>query len=172
MKIKSFLIILLAAVVVWFPGCNLTETNIDPTRPTDVGLEAIMPAMLTQAAYNQSANPARVAGILMQQFLGLDAQQLGYNDYQMARNTFNNYWRTGLYAGVLKDCEVIIEKAQAEGNARPHYEAIAKIIQANELGMAASYFGDIPYVEAFQGLDNLNPAMIPRKTFSIPFRSC
>jgi hypothetical protein len=157
MKRKSFLTYSLAAVMLWFSGCELAETNIDPVLPTDVSIEVVMPSMLTQAAFNQSANPARVIGIVMQYYEGIDAQQLAYTFYQLPQNTFNNYWRTGLYAGVQKDCEVIIEKALDEDNPRPHYEGIAKIIQAHELAMATSYFGDIPYTEAQQGLDNLTP---------------
>lgn len=137
-------------------SCDLAETNIDPTRLSDVSLSLIMPSMLSQAAYNQSGNPARISGIVMQQFEGFDAQQVAYTQYNIPEITFNNYWRTGLYAGVLKDCKSIIDKAQAEG--QPYYEGIAKIIQANEYGMATSMFGDIPFSEALQGIDNLSPA--------------
>ena len=140
-------------------ACDLAETNIDPTRPTDVNIDLIMPTLLSQAAYNQSANPARVSGIVMQYFEGVDAQQLGFTNYVIGEDAFNNYWRTGFYAGSGKDAIVMIEKAQGgDGEeARPHYEGIAKIILANELGMAASYFGDMPYSEAFLGADNLTP---------------
>lgn len=136
-------------------SCSLTETNIDPTRQDDVNLNLIMPSMLSQAAYNQSGNPARVAGIVMQQFEGFDAQQVAYTQYVIPEITFNNYWRTGLYAGVLKDCKSIIEKAQTEE--QPYYEGIAKIIQANEYGIATSMFGDIPFSEALLGIENLKP---------------
>jgi hypothetical protein len=156
---KKHLIYLLGAMFLWFSACNLPETNIDPTRPDDVNIDLILPSLLTQSAYNQSANPARVSGIVMQYFEGVDAQQLQFTDYIIAEDAFNNYWRTGLYAGSGKDAIVIIEKALGGDDepARPHYEGIAKIILANELGMAASYFGDVPYSEAFLGADNLSP---------------
>lgn len=136
-------------------SCNLVDTNIDPTRQSDVNLSLIMPSMISQAAYNQTGNPARISGIVMQQFEGFDAQQVAYTQYNIPEITFNNYWRTGLYAGVLKDCKSIIDKAAAEG--QPYYEGIAKIIQANEYGMATSMFGDIPFSQALQGIDNLKP---------------
>ena len=144
------------AMLMTLSSCNLVDTNIDPTRQSDVNLSLIMPSMLSQAAYNQSGNPARIAGIVMQQFEGFDAQQVAYTQYVIPEITFNNYWRTGLYAGVLKDCKSIIDKAVAEG--QPYYEGIAKIIQANEYGIATSMFGDIPFSEALQGIDNLKPA--------------
>ncbi|RMG59563.1 MAG: SusD/RagB family nutrient-binding outer membrane lipoprotein [Bacteroidetes bacterium] len=155
-SLKSLIYVLLASVLVSTTSCQLVETNIDPTRPDDVAISLILPSMLSQAAYNQLSNPARVAGIVMQYFEGVDAQQLQYTTYIIAEDAFNNYWRTGLYAGVLKDCKVVIDKAQAEG--RPIYEGIAKVIMANEYGIAASYFGDIPFSQALLGAENLNPA--------------
>ncbi|WNJ20169.1 SusD/RagB family nutrient-binding outer membrane lipoprotein [Pontibacter sp. G13] len=137
-------------------ACNLSETNIDPTRQTGSELSLILPSALTHTAFNQSANPARVAGIVMQQFEGFDAQQVDYTNYVIGDVTFNNYWRTGLYAGVLKDCDVLIKQAQEEG--QPYYEGIAKILMASEYATAASFFGDIPLTEALQGNDNLQPA--------------
>ncbi|MCI4668348.1 MAG: SusD/RagB family nutrient-binding outer membrane lipoprotein [Bacteroidia bacterium] len=145
-KLTYIIAVLTIAVATFLSSCNLVDTNIDPTSQTDVTLKLIMPSMLSQAAFNQSANPARVAGIIMQQFEGFDAQQVAYTQYNMPEITFNNYWRTGLYAGVLKDCNSIINKAQEEG--QPYYEGIAKIIQANEFGQATAMFGDIPFSSA------------------------
>lgn len=137
-------------------SCDIAGTNIDPTRLNDTQLNLILPTAISQSAYNQSSNPARVAGIIMQQFLGRDAQQEQYNRYVIDRNTFDNYWNTGLYVGALKDCAIMIEKAAAEG--QPHYEGMAKVLMAYNYGMATSYFGDIPFTEALKGLDDLKPA--------------
>ncbi len=135
---------------------SLAEYNIDPTNPTEVTLNLLMPEILSSSAYNEGTNPNRIAGIIMQQLVGLDAQQLAYNDYVLTSDVMDNFWRTGLYAGVLKSCDVIIKQAVVDE--RPFYGAVAKIVMANELGKAASMFGDIPYSEAFQGAENLNPA--------------
>jgi hypothetical protein len=139
-----------------FNSCDLAQTNIDPTRQIDVDMNLILPTAISQTAYNQSALPARMPGIIMQQFIGFDAQQVSYTDYLITRDEFNNYWNFGLYAGALKDCDVIINKAMEDGQI--HYEAIAKVLMAYNYGMAAMMFGDIPFSEALQGLDNLKPA--------------
>ena len=73
--------------------------------------------MQAQAANNLGYNPSRAAGIIMQQLEGLDAQMLGYNDYILGEIAMNNYWRTGLYSGVLKSAQVVMDKAAAENNA-------------------------------------------------------
>jgi hypothetical protein len=50
----------------------------------------------------------------------------------------------------------LIDIATEEG--APFYSGVAKIMQANEYGLATSMFGDIPFSEALQGIDNLKPA--------------
>ncbi|MEM6344664.1 MAG: SusD/RagB family nutrient-binding outer membrane lipoprotein [Bacteroidota bacterium] len=147
---------LLGILILVAPACDLSTINVDPTRPADVDLRLILPALITQTAYNQSSNPARISGIIMQQMIGFDAQQVAYTDYQLPQNTFNNYWRTGTYAGALKDCQVIIDKATAEG--QPYYSGIAKVLMAENYGMLAAMFGDVPFSQALKGTENLTPA--------------
>ncbi|GAB4416007.1 MAG: SusD/RagB family nutrient-binding outer membrane lipoprotein [Bacteroidia bacterium] len=144
-----------SAFVLLATGCNLTDTNIDPTRIAEVELRLALPNVLSQAAYNQSAMPARITGIVMQHFEGFDAQQVAYTSYVIEESDMNNYWRTGLYAGVLKDADVLIKQGIAEE--QPYYVGIGKTIMAMSYGMAASFFGDIPFSQALQGVDNLKP---------------
>ena len=160
MKFNQFLFLFLVGGLFLQACDSFEETNIAPSRPTEVPLNLIMPTMLTQAAYNQSANESRVAGIIMQYMAGIDAQQAAYQRYTIPAEVTNNYWRLGLYAGVLKDTDVMITQAQAED--APYYEAIAEIISAMSYADAASMFGDIPYAEALQGGENLQPAYTPQ----------
>lgn len=148
--------ILLVGLLIFSACESLEEINIDPTRPTDVDIHLMLPEAISQTFFNQGTNPARVAGIIMQQFRGFDAQQVAYTDYVLPDVTFNNYWRTGLYAGSLRSAQLILDKANAQN--APHYAGIAKILLAVGYGDATSYFGDIPYTEALQGLNNLKPA--------------
>lgn len=141
----------------FFNSCTdgYEEINTDPTVLTDVNLNLLLPEILSSSAFNAGANQNRIAGLLVQQFFGVDAQQEQYMRYVLPENVADNYWTTGLYAGVLRSCDVIAKKAAAEE--APFYEAVANIIMANELGIATSIFGDIPYSEAFQGTDILRP---------------
>ncbi len=156
MKILKYNLIFLLCFLTFSCSDSLEEINIDPTNPTDVGLNLILPEILSSSAFNEGTNPNRVAGIIMQQLFGIDAQQLAYNDYRLGEDVMNNYWRTGLYAGVLRSCKVAIDKAAEDS--RPFYSGVAKIVMANEYGKAASFFGDIPFSQALQGTDVLQPA--------------
>lgn len=154
-KIKNIFVFGLSVLMVLFTSCKYGDTNIDPTRPADVGLDLILPTAETQAAFNNMASPARLAGIIMQHFSGFDAQQIDYEQYRIDENTLDNYWNFGAYGGVMKDCSVIIQKGtDAE---QPHYVGIAKVLMANALGSVASIFGDAPYSEAFKGQEILKP---------------
>lgn len=131
------------------------EINTDPTVLTEVDLNLQLPEAIASSAYNAGANQNRIAGLVMQQFFGVDAQQEQYMRYVLPENACDNYWQFGLYAGVLRSCDVISKKAAADG--APFYQAVADILMANQVGIATSFFGDIPYSEAFQGTDNLRP---------------
>jgi len=147
-----------AGLMLFSTACSesLEDINIDPTRPTDVELNLMLPEALSQTYFNQGTNPARIAGIIMQQFRGFDAQQVGFTNYVISQTTFNNYWRTGLYAGSLRSAQLIVDKAEAEG--APHYAGIGKILLAAGYGDATSYFGDIPFSDALKGIESLKPA--------------
>lgn len=148
--------ILLVGLLIFSACESLEEINIDPTRPTDVDLNLMLPEAISQTVFNQGSNPQRVAGIIMQQFVGFDAQQVAYTDYVLPDVTFNNYWRTGLYAGSLRSAQLIADKAATEN--APHYAGIAKILLAVGYGDATSYFGDIPYSDALKGIEDLKPS--------------
>jgi len=116
MKIFNYIFIVCLAIGASSCTGSLEEVNTDPTRLSQVDLRLLLPEVEAQAANNLGFNPHRVAGIVMQQFLGLDAQQLAYNDYILGEDVMNNYWRTGLYAGSLKSAQVMIDQAVEEGN--------------------------------------------------------
>ncbi len=143
----------LAICAAMFASCgDLSEVNQDPGRLSDVALNLKLPAILADNAYNQGANQNRVAGMIMQQLIGLDAQQIQYYEYFLSENAFNNYWRFGLYAGPLRGAEVIIASSD---ESTTFYSGVAKVIEANNLAIAASQFGDIPFSEAFKGEENI-----------------
>lgn len=157
MKIIKLLCLSMVGLLA-FSACekSLEDINTDPTRTQDAPLELLLPETTAQIMFNKGTNPWRVAGIVSQYYVGIDAQQLAYNDYILPENTFNNYWRTGLYAGSLKSAKVIFDRADTNG--ANFYKGVAKIIMANEYATATNIFGDIPLTEALAGLDILQPA--------------
>lgn len=144
--------------VMLMPACfdeSLDELNIDPTQLSDVEMRLILPEILSQSAYNKGATPGRMAGIIMQQYEGFDAQQVQYTTYVIGSDAFNNYWRFGMYTGLLRSCQVLNDKATEEG--ATFYSGVAKTMMASEYGLLASFFGDVPFSEALKGTEVLKP---------------
>lgn len=138
-----------------FVSCEITDANIDPDNPSadKVNAGAIYPGMIAQTHRNSVALGGRIAGIIVQHFDGLDAQQIAYDQYNIGESDIDDLWDFGLYgAGSMKDAFVIIQNNEGE------ISALAKLYMAANLGVATSSWGDIPYAEAFVGdQGNLNP---------------
>jgi hypothetical protein len=152
---KYILLSFSICLLIFQTSCELTETNIDPTKIDDTELRFLLPAAISQTAFNQTNTTLRVAGSLIQQFR-MEGACGAFADYVITPRHFDNYWATGLYGGSLKDCQVIIDKAREQG--QDHYEGIAKMLMAKELGNSSLMFGDLPVSEALDGLENLQPA--------------
>ena len=154
-KLYNSYIVLFAIVFFSCENTPFDELNTDPTKLREVNLELMLPEVIASSMYNEGTAGPRAIGIFMQQFIGLDAQQLDYTQYVVSTDILNNHWRTGFYAGVLRSCDVMIKQAQEEK--APFYEAVGKVVMANQYGINTSYFGDMPFTEALQGLDNFQP---------------
>jgi len=72
-----------------------------------------------------------------------------------APNSFDFLWELA-YAQIIPDANLVIELA-AEGG-RSRHSGVAKIVKAYTLFTLVDLFGDIPYSQAFQGTDELNPS--------------
>lgn len=150
--IKIYLVALIAGVF-FTASCEFGDINVDPTTLSSVQLKDQLPVAIGQTVFNLGAEGGRASGLLMQQFEGLEAQQLEIGQlYIINDQTFNNFWSFGLYGGgVLKDCQLLIDQGTAEE--QPYYVGIAKILMAVNLGFATISWGDIPYSEAFRGTE-------------------
>ncbi|GJM31616.1 MAG: hypothetical protein DHS20C18_06170 [Saprospiraceae bacterium] len=150
---KTIYLFTLFLLLSLFPACDFGDINVDPTRDSDAGLNEILPVALTQSARNILSIGGRVTGTVVQHFSGTDAQPQSYTTYFIDEQTLTTFWETGLYAGAMKDCAIIIEKAQAQD--QPIYEGIAKTLMAFNLALATTYWGDVPYSEALKGTASL-----------------
>ncbi len=157
---KIFNYITLALLLFSSSACDFEDYNVDPTSLSEdkVTVDLILPKAQVQSAYNLGATAGRYAGIWMQYFEGVEAQQNALTNYQLQDTDVNNTWSAQLYTGAMRDCITILEAAESEDNPSNHYAGIAKVLLAQNLGFATQLWGDIPYTEAFQGVENLNPS--------------
>ena len=77
-------------------------------------------------------------------------------DNQDAPDNFDFMWSLA-YAQIIPDCNLVIELANEAGLTR--HSGIAGIVKAYTLMTMVDLFGDVPYSQAFQGTDQLNPPL-------------
>lgn len=69
---------------------------------------------------------------------------------------FSDEWANA-YTGILKDIRTMTPLAEEADQG--YHLGIAQFIEAYVISSMVDFFGDIPYGEAFEGVDNLNPSV-------------
>jgi hypothetical protein len=133
-----------------------TDINIDPDAPADVPMNLMLPAIQQAMGYNLGGNDlVRVTNMWTQHFDGVVRQSETQAKYQLLPADVNNVW-TSIYTEIFMNSVVFIDKAEnTEGKESPHNAGVGQVMMATTLGIATDLFGDMPYSEAFQGVDNL-----------------
>lgn len=163
-KIKSlFLIIVAFSLSVSCTKESLDELGVDPNNPTKANLDLLLTNAQADILGRSTANATsglfgqnwdRYAGAFVQYFAGNHAIGVSSDQYILNASDFQRSF-TVRYRTGLKDAKEIIDKGSAEGNWK--HVGIAKILMATGLGYLTDVYGDIPYTEAFGGLERANP---------------
>lgn len=147
-KRKGLTYLLSIALFFSVSSCDLfdLDINTDPNNPSQASLNLL----LTQA---QLEGMRTLAGGLNDATMGFVAQTTSFDDFSMTNASWNGTWNF-LYSGPLTDLESIIVAAEADGN-NPRYLGIAQILKAYYFTTMVDLWGDVPYFEAFKGLQGI-----------------
>ena len=137
----------------FFASCE--TTNLDLTENPN----ALAPAQADPDFY---LNQVQISFAYLTESFGNTAGALTRIDYMSGRDYTNAYspanfdgrWSSA-YQTIMFDIKQLNVIADETGLV--HHKAIAQVVQAHILLTLVDFFGDIPYTEAFQGADNLNP---------------
>ena len=161
MKIKNISKLKIAIVLifaVFLTSCDKwidTDINISPNSPSDVPMKLLLPSIEANMAFSLEGNDiVRPTNIWLQYYNGWARQSYTQSHYVFVPSDINNLWST-VYSDIIPDIYKIIEKAEEKES--PHYAGVAKVCLAFTLGTTTDVWGNIPYTEAIQGDDNLNP---------------
>ena len=149
-----------ATAVAVVGGCNnfLTggETSTDPNRQIIATNDQYFVATQENLWAFWGSDPARLAGILTQQFHGV-ANQYGALDatYSHDENTTNGTHAAIYTSGGLVDIKKLQTGARLVGDSL--YVGIAQVEEGALMGTGADLFGDLVYKQALQGV--ANPAL-------------
>ncbi len=139
----------------------LEGTNINPNDPTIVSAPALLTPVELTLAYEYNANFSRWSGIFVQHVEGVARQQAGFNNYTFAGSNFETDW-SNLYVDVLQNVNIMITNSTENGY--NHFVGVGQVIKAYSLLLMTDYWNSIPYNEAFNGIENLQPAYDSQET--------
>jgi hypothetical protein len=160
---KTIKIILVAALSVFLFACSedkMDEINQERNNALDVETKSILPdAMLKTAFETTGTDMAWYATVYIEHSAGTWAQsssadkRIGQNDASL----FNNNWNQ-LY-DVMNELQKVLDKTSPDGSEPDNYWArgIAQVLMAYNLAVATDMWGEVPWTEALQGPDNLQP---------------
>lgn len=146
---KKILIIIFCVGLLSSCQKKLDEYGINPNEPTTTSPALLLSSSEVGTFANYTGSLARVSALFTQQIAGIDGQFIDYAKYDLNDNTFVNEWTT-IYQGTLVNTKVLSDKY---GVGNPYYTGIAKILTAMNLALAADLWGDVPYSDAFKGLE-------------------
>ncbi|MEL6557199.1 MAG: SusD/RagB family nutrient-binding outer membrane lipoprotein [Bacteroidota bacterium] len=128
--------------------------NENPNSPTSVPVTVLLPNIEVNIADVTGGDFSRFSAVLVQQTEGVARQWTSINDYSsMNPATFNTTWNN-IYENILIELNVL--KAQAQESGLSHYEGVANILTAYTIMMATDVWDDIPFSDAFQGIDKIS----------------
>lgn len=151
---KLVLVMLLTGL---FMSCDdFGSINTDPNNPSQVRTDLL----LTNAQRSMSDKVGAVMGTIWVQYI-TETQYTEAQEYREVNANFN-----GWYTGPLQDLQTIIDlNSDSEtagdvlaGGSNANQIAVARILKAYFYQMITDRWGMVPYSEALQGSENLQPA--------------
>ncbi|MDX5419118.1 MAG: SusD/RagB family nutrient-binding outer membrane lipoprotein [Hymenobacteraceae bacterium] len=141
---------------------KLDEIDTNPNNPEEVSVNLLMPQVTVNIPTAVTgADLSWYSSVFVQHTAGVHAQlQEADRRSGLENNTLvNNMWNN-IYAGVLPDLNLIIERGSPGGAEEGNliHVGIAKVLKAYTISVATDIWGRVPYSEAGQGVENRTPA--------------
>src|SRR5919202_2596616 len=166
MKLRHATALFGALAVLTSTACKdfLSGEGIDQDPNNVTNLSDPGPPLITLAAVQSTqfeGHLARVAAEYTQQLAGVARQYQGYDIYGQQPTDVDPYWQGVYIGGGLRDTRRLQQLALSKGDSVT--AGIGKVWEALIVGMAASFWGDIPYREALRFTEQTDPTTIKAK---------
>jgi hypothetical protein len=150
-------IIKLSALALAFTvgSCNLLDLDANLENPNEVSVEQLNPDLLMNTVQLEFADFVAEANIPSME-LSRMMSMTGGDEYQRAYQAqdFNDIWERG-YQDVVNQIETLLETSDASG--RSVHAGAARVMKAYVMLTMVDLFGDVPFSEAVDALNNFNP---------------
>jgi hypothetical protein len=155
---KQVINICAVAGILLFSNCKkgFLDINDNPNKPTTSSPELVLPNTLNVTAAKLNTNLNKLGNL----WAGTWAPPIDYlwyvdeKSYNITSNFYTDVWED-LYNN-LNDLRFAQTEAGKTG--KPHHEAIARIITAVNMQILVDMYNNVPYKEALQNINNLQPA--------------
>jgi hypothetical protein len=136
------------------------ELSTDPNRPSEATNQQLFVGVQSNLWTVLGSDPARITGLLTQQFEGGQSQYFNIYNYAIDENTTNGFHSALYGGGGLRDVRQLQANAREQGDTL--FLGIAQIQEALLMGTGADLFGDLVYSEAL--LETPNPKLDEQTT--------
>lgn len=140
-RLFKFSLVMLTMAVLVSSCDDFLDVNTDPNRPTSAPYQGLMINVTLETARNTQRVSAST-GFFTQHLASPNAATSIDIHAPVSLGTI---WSSIYFA--MGDIAQIINQAESQG--ATHYVGVAKVLQAYNLGLLVSTFGDVPYEEAF-----------------------
>jgi hypothetical protein len=140
-------VLAVAALAATAGGCNFVDaTTSNPNAVPNAAMDQLFTAIQVNSYLLSEGQISRISSMWMQQMAGTDRQFSSLDLYDLNEDDADDEFNTIYTGGGLID----LRRAQqlARDAEREAYLGILQIHEAYLIGMAASIWGDIPYMEA------------------------
>jgi hypothetical protein len=138
------------------------DAGTNPNSPTSLTIaDPLYIAVEAAQAIQFEGQLERFAGLYTQQLAGAARQQQGFDLYTVQPTDVDSYWQGVYGSGGLIDIRKIQQISLSHGDST--YAGIAKVWEALVMGMAASYWGAIPYSDAVKYTEKTDPTVTKPK---------
>lgn len=152
MKKSQFLAIGVLALASTVSGCEdyLSGPGLttNPNQPSVASIDQLLTGVQVQQFVWHEGDMSRVPVMWTQQMAGTDRQYIAIDEYDVTEDDLSGEFNNIYTGGGLVDLRQIQALAQERGDAK--YEGVAQVWEAFLIGMASSFWGDIPYSQAVQ----------------------
>jgi hypothetical protein len=158
---KIFALLFIASMVVSCSEDIMDDINKDRNNAQDMDAMNLLPDLILKSTYGTAATDlAWYATVFIEHNAGTWAQSWDADRRANLESSslLNNSWN-GLY-NVMNSAKTIIDKTDPNTGSEPgnfFARGIAQILMGYNLATATDFWGKIPYSEAFQGAENLQP---------------
>ncbi len=159
---KILSLMLISAVLFSCSEDKMDEVNRDRNNAIVMQSKNLLPDLMLKSGFESTGTDiAWYATVYIEHNAGTwnQSHQADHRIAQNASSLLNNSWNA-LY-DVMNIAHTIIKYTDPETGNEPtdfFSRGIAEILMAYNLAIATDGWGEVPYAEAFKGIDNMNPA--------------